>query len=375
MTSRRSLLTVSLLLLLSIGVFPLSADPAATPHVFTVVLDPGHGGKDPGACGPTAQEKNIVLSVAKKVGQRLSDTQGNGIKVIYTRSTDVFVELEQRAVKANKAKADIFISIHTDAVKSRSAYGAGTFTMGLSKEASNLAVAQRENSVILLEENYRQRYEGFDPTSSESYIMFELMQDINMEQSINLASAIQTNLVKRKRLDRGVRQAPYWVLHRTSMPSVLVELGFISNPDEERYLKSEKGQNELAGCIADAVVAYKKAWDSKTGSGLQAAAPPASAQKPSAPAASTPKDGDIRFAVQLFTSGKKLDASDRAFKGLKPVTFYQEKNLYKYVYGSFRTEDEAKKARKSILQKFPDAFVVALKDKRRISLDEARKKR
>jgi len=368
-----SIIVLSLCLSVLSSYMTAKADTQPSGHVFTVTLDPGHGGKDPGACGPTAQEKNIVLSVAKRVGKRLAAEHPSDIKVVYTRSSDVFVELEQRAVIANKAKSDIFIAIHTDAVKSRSVYGASSFTMGLSKEASNLEVAQRENSVILYEDNYQQRYEGFDPNSAESYIMFELMQDINMEQSITLASSIQNNIVSRKRLDRGVRQAPYWVLHRTSMPSVLVELGFISNVEEEKYLKSEKGQTELANSIYEAIIRYKNDWDSKS-STHNGTVSPAPAQSPADVQTDIAPADELVFAVQIATSGKLLKSNDAAFKGLKPITHFKGKNLYKYIYGSFQTEAEAQKARKSIRSKFPDSFVIAIRNGEPISLEEARKR-
>lgn len=349
--------------------FCLSAlNLAANDKVFTVVLDPGHGGKDPGACGKSSYEKNIVLSVAQKVGKKLKDTYGNDIKVVYTRNSDVFIELERRARIANDAHADIFISIHTDAVDRSSVYGASTFTMGMSKESSNLEVAKRENSVMLLEDNFEERYAGFDPSSVESYIIFELMQDINMENSISLAKGIQDQLIGKKRHNRGVRQAPYWVLHRTSMPAVLVELGFISNPEEERYMKSSKGQEELSDCIYKAICRYKKSSDNKS-----SAVRNVQASVSETPAANNAPTHGISFQVQILVSKSILKDNDKQFKGLKDISYYTDNNLYKYTSGSFASEQEAIAHRKKIKSLFSDSFVVAIKDGKRISMEQARK--
>ncbi len=338
---------------------------SAEDKVFTVVFDPGHGGKDPGACGKSSYEKNIVLSVAQKAGKKLTDTFGKDIKIIYTRNSDVFIELERRARIANDSHADIFISIHTDAVDRSSVYGASTFTMGMSKEASNLEVAKRENSVMLLEENFEERYAGFDPSSVESYIIFELMQDINMENSINLAKDIQSQMVGKQRHDRGVRQAPYWVLHRTGMPAVLVELGFISNPEEERYMKSAKGQDELSDCIYHAVCKYKKASDNKSRTTK-------SVQTEAMEPEKVPQH-DIRFQVQILTSKSVLQGNDKQFKQLKDISYYKDNNLYKYTSGNFASEKEASTHKKELKNLFPDAFVVAIKHGKRIPLEQARR--
>ncbi len=328
---------------------------------FTIVLDPGHGGKDPGACGKSSYEKNIVLSVAQKVGKKLENKYGKDIKVIYTRNSDVFIELERRARIANDAHADVFVSIHTDAVKNTKVYGASTFTMGMSKESSNLEVAKRENSVMLLEDNFEERYAGFDPSSVESYIIFELMQDIHLENSIMMAKDIQDQLVGHKRHDRGVRQAPYWVLHRTGMPAVLVELGFISNPEEERYMKSSKGQEELSECIFQAICKYKRACENKSNA----------ISKQSLDNLAT-SDENVSFRVQILVSKTILADNDKQFKQLNDISYYQDKNLYKYTCGSFASEQEAQALRKQIKDLFPDAFVVAIKNGQRISMEEAR---
>lgn len=329
---------------------------------FTVVIDPGHGGKDPGAVGATAYEKNIVLAVALKVGKLIQENCKD-VHLIYTRNTDVFVKLEERSRIANKAKADLFISIHTDGVNNKTVSGASVFTLGQNKLKENIEVAKRENSVILLEENYEQRYEGFNPTSTESYIMFEFLQDAHLDQSIAFASLVQEGFVQKKRTDRGVRQAPYWVLWDTGMPSVLIELGFITNPDEERYLKSDKGQQELSTCIFDAVVAYKKDYERKSVAKTNYDNTELVSEiDPQAPV----------YKIQLFATRSQLKQNDKEFRGLQDIDYYQEKKLYKYTYGVFSTEKAAAAERKNITHLFPDAFVVVFKNGKRISMDEAR---
>ena len=225
---------------------------------FTLVIDPGHGGKDTGAPGAYSVEKNINLKVALAFGQ-LVERNCPDVKVIYTRKTDIFIPLQTRADIANNAKADLFISIHTNAVDgNRSAYGSETYTLGMARAEANLEVAKRENSVITYEKDYRQRYEGFDPRKSESYVIFELMQDRYMKQSVDLAQAIQRQYVRNNRRDKGVHQAGFLVLRKTSMPSVLTELGFITTPDEEAYLNSDRGVITLATWIYNGFLQYRK---------------------------------------------------------------------------------------------------------------------
>ena len=226
---------------------------------YTLVIDAGHGGKDPGAQSKTAKEKNINLAVALAFG-KLVEQNCKDVKVVYTRKTDVFVALDERANIANRAKADLFISIHTNATAAKSGpRGTETYTLGMHRAADNLAVAKRENSVITLESNYKKKYEGFDPNSSESYIIFELIQDKNMESSVKLAGLIQKQFrTTAKRIDKGVHQAGFLVLRETSMPSVLIELGYINNTSEAAYLTSKAGVNALAKSIYNAFVAYRK---------------------------------------------------------------------------------------------------------------------
>ncbi len=238
-------------------VFLMSVGSAVYAQNFKVVLDPGHGGKDPGAAYGNFIEKNIVLDVALKVGNLLK--LDKDIKVIFTRKTDVFIEVAERTKIANREKADVFVSIHVNAAKNRTAYGAETYLMGISKNSANLDVAKRENAVITLEDNYEKQYEGYDPNRPESLIGLTLMQEQFIKQSIDLASKIQVRFKNDVgRSDRGVRQGPFWVLLSALMPSILIELGFISNKEEGEYLNSEAGKNELAKAIARAIREYKK---------------------------------------------------------------------------------------------------------------------
>jgi N-acetylmuramoyl-L-alanine amidase len=250
-----------ILLIVLLSTFKSSAQDSR----FTVVLDAGHGGHDPGAQGDISREKDINLAIVLELGRIISQNSKD-VKVVYSRKTDVYLTLQERADVVNNNHADLFICIHTNSAKSPSAFGAETYTLGLAKTKANLDVAMRENSVILLEENYNTKYKGFDPNSVDSYIMFEFMQDKYIDRSIELASSIQTQFVKySKRSDRGVRQAGFWVLHRSACPSVLVEVGFISNKAEEQYLNSEQGRTEMATAVYNAFLSYKKDHDKKSG--------------------------------------------------------------------------------------------------------------
>ncbi len=252
----KRLFFVIFLLLTSTLLAPLSAKD------YTIVIDPGHGGHDPGAIGFVSREKNITLKVALELGRLVKQNMPN-TKVIYTRSTDKFVALAERANIANRNKADLFISIHTNSTasgrKGTQARGTETFTLGMHATAENLEVAKRENSVITMESDYEEKYEGFDPSQSESYIIFELMQDEYMKQSVHLADLIQSQFVRHAgRANRGVRQGGLLVLKNSSMPSVLVELGFINNRSEERYLNTNNGVAAMARSIYNAIKSYRQ---------------------------------------------------------------------------------------------------------------------
>jgi len=347
----------------------IPANLFANDKAFTVVIDPGHGGRDPGAIGATAKEKDINLAVALKLGQLITQNHQD-VKVVYTRNRDRFVELDERANIANKNKADLFISIHTNAVKNTSIRGAETFTLGLARTDENLQVAMRENAAILMEDDYMQKYEGFDPKSSESYIIFEFMQNKHMEQSISLASEIQKCFVACKRSDRGVRQAGFLVLRKTSMPSVLVELGFITHKEEERYMKSTDGQNNLAKAIGDAFTKYKREYDRKRGIPVvttKETVTTTTVQQSETPqTTSQPKTGKTVYKVQILTSNKKLAPNAKQLKGYSKAEFYIENGMYKYTYGETTSFTEIKKIRQSVLKDFKDAFIISFKDGKKV---------
>lgn len=368
-------------ILILLGFTSLPAQSQASKK-FTLVIDAGHGGKDPGARGTKANEKQINLAVALKLGALVTSNL-NDVQVIYTRKTDKFIDLDERANIANRAKADLFISIHTNSVKKGSSVsGTETYTLGLARTDENLAVAMRENSAILLEDNYLQKYEGFDPNSSESYIIFEFMQNKHMEQSIGLASEIQKSFRSAGRGNRGVYQAGFLVLRKTSMPSVLIELGFISNRNEENFMRSTEGQAKLAKAIYTAFCKYKREYDRKRGGIEQTASPvktqagvapktgtgsatPASKTKTSASTQSQ-NTGKVVYKVQILTSTKKLPAGSRQFKGYKNVNYYVEKGIYKYTYGESTSFDAIKKVRRQVVKDFGDAFIVAFKNGQKI---------
>ena len=357
--------------LISILVFLFLFTPGyAADHVFTVVIDAGHGGKDPGAVGLLVKEKAINLAVAQKLGALITANHKD-VNVIYTRNTDVFVELAERADIANRNKADLFISIHTNSLDKRRSNikGAETYTLGLAKTDENLEVAIRENAVILEEDNYLQRYGGFDPNSTESYIMSEFMQNINMEHSVVLASEIQQAFSSAKRSNRGVRQAGFMVLWLTSMPGVLVELGFLSNKDEEKFLKSPEGQNQLAKSIYTAFKSYKDKYHPKQGqtaSNTHSSASPVSGQTQKATPASVSPTGQIVYKVQILSSDRQLPANSPLLKGYK-ADWYKDGNLYKYTYGETTELKTIQDIQKQVKKDFKDAFIIRMKDGKRIN--------
>lgn len=350
---------------------------------FVVVIDPGHGGHDPGAIGKRGKEKNINLNVALKVGQ-LIQNNCKDVKVLYTRKTDVFIPLDRRAQIANDAKADLFISIHTNSIaRGKTVRGAETYTLGLHRTEENLEVAKKENSVILIEDNYEQRYAGFNPNSSESYIIFEFLQDKNMEKSVKLATHIQKQFKNTaRRIDKGVHQAGFLVLRATSMPSVLVELGYISTPDEEQYLLSEAGTTTLAKSIYQAFWNYKREHDAPANPNkIQQKDVPDSenrAVEPCPPPA--PKktyetqnktSGKPVFKIQILTSDKVIPKGSKKLKGLSPVSYYHEKGLYKYTYGESTDYNKVLRMRRNVTSKFKDAFIIAFKNGEKMNVNEA----
>lgn len=356
--------------LLSILIACLTVVAAGAKTSFTLVIDAGHGGHDTGALGKSSKEKNINLKVALEVG-RLVEANCPDVKVIYTRKTDVFIPLHERADIANRNKADLFISIHTNALpKGKQAYGLETYTLGMNRADDNLEVAKRENSVILIEEDYQQHYEGFDPNSSESYIMFEFLQDKNMEQSVELARMVQKRAcASAHRQDKGVKQAGFLVLRETSMPSCLIELGFISTPSEEKYLNTADGVRALGKGIYQAFVDYKNKYAS--GSQMVSQLPPPPPSDDAAPKPQPPTGEAPVFKVQIMASETPIAQGSKRFKGEKGIDSYEEKGMYKYTIGASADYYEISSLRKRLASKFPDAFIVAFKGGRRMDINAA----
>ena len=338
--------------------------------VNTIVIDPGHGGKDPGNLGTgryKETEKDITLSVALKLGNLLKENIPT-INIVYTREDDSYPTLLDRANLANSVEADLFISIHCDAFKSKSAYGSSSFVMGLDYTDENLRMAQKENSSIYLEENYEENYEGFDPQSIESIIALTLNQSVYMNQSILIAQKIQEQFKNRvKRKDRGVRQAPYFVTSRTLMPSVLVELGFLTNPDEEDFLRSKIGQSYMASAIYRAIKEYNKDLIKNSSNNV----------KNSILENEKKQNNDFRkinypiFKVQILSSNEKKKIN--SINGYD-VSYHIDGNLYKFTIGNENDFESALKLQ-NLAQKngFNDAFIIAFFNNEKISIDEANK--
>lgn len=350
-----------LILVLFLQAEPLSAQSGN----FTVVIDPGHGGKDPGAVGASSKEKDIVLSVALKLGKLIEQSHPD-VKVMFTRKDDRFIELNRRASIANNAHADLFISLHCNALDRRktSPQGVETFVLGLHRSKDNLDVAKAENSVIMYEEDYSVKYEGFNPNEPESYIIFEFMANEFLDRSVYFASMVQNQLVSHsKRVNRNVRQAGFLVLREVAMPSVLVELGYISNKEDERFMKTDAGQTSLARSIYNGFKEYKREYDKKSyvfSNGETKPAPSKSIQSSSA------TEQDIVYKVQFLTSSVKYKNGASVFKGLSPVDFYMDGNLYKYTYGNATTPEEGRQLQNKVRTKFKDAFVIQFEAGERI---------
>ena len=362
---RQHILYISLCLGLLIAPFCCSNIGAKD---FVVVIDAGHGGHDPGAIGRISKEKNINLNVALKLGKQIQKNCPD-VKVVYTRTRDVFIPLNRRAEIANDAKADLFISIHTNALaNNRTAKGASTWTLGLAKSDANLEVAKRENSVILYESDYKTRYAGFNPNSAESYIIFEFMQDKYMSQSVHLASLVQKHFRNTcRRVDRGVHQAGFLVLKASAMPSILVELGFISTPEEERYLNTDAGTGTLADGIFRAFLTYTPETEKKATARNNKPAPQPSEK---ATVAQTEDKAPV-FKIQILTSSRPLAKNDKRLKGLKNVDYYKESGLYKYTYGASSDYNKVLRTKRSITAKFKDAFIIAFKNGRKVNVNTA----
>ena len=401
MFSKKILSLVVMWLLLVLNVFSAS-------NRFTLVIDAGHGGHDAGALGSMSKEKDINLSVALAFGKYVERNQPD-VKVVYTRKTDVFIPLKERANIANRAGADLFISVHTNALPAgKIARGFETYTLGMHRAKDNLDVAMRENSVISMEKGYQQTYQGFDPRSSESYIIFEFIQGKNMERSVELARLIQRSVCAgANRPNKGVHQAGFLVLRETSMPGCLIELGFITTPDEEALLNTASRVDDIARSIYQAFAQYKDKYDKgvsvpyrptgddatdvpsivpsdfKEDKASVVAKPttraavrtaPASKVKEKAPSVAKQlrqvQDEPV-FKVQVLTSSRVLRAGDSHFKGETEIDSYQENGMVKYTIGASTNYNEIYRLRKSLLEKFPEAFIIAFKNGEKYDVSQA----
>lgn len=386
-----SFLAVAIGLLLWTGARATPLSGLKNHKVRTVVIDPGHGGHDSGCHGSSSYEKNVALAVSLKLG-KLIETNFPDVKVIYTRKTDVFVELYRRAQIANEHKADLFICIHCNSGPP-AAFGTETFVMGLHKTDDNLNVAKRENSVILKEDNYQKKYDGFDPNSPEANIIFSLYQNAFLGQSLYFAERLQHEFTHNaRRHNRGVKQAGFLVLYRTTMPAVLIETGFLTNRDEEKYLYSETGQQAMAASMLRAFNSYKS-WIEGTGEARKLVFPenpepdPAAVQIPEketaipekkAPApdetdtASAKDNNAVVYRVQILNSPEKIPLHSPRFRGRPDVWEYFNNNSWKYTVGSHEKMEDAVKLQAEMKKSgFPDAFIVAFRNNQRISLQEA----
>ena len=333
---------------------------------FVLVIDPGHGGKDPGAVNGKNQEKTINLNIALKMGKLIEENCKN-VKVIYTRKTDVFVELYKRADIANKAGADMFISVHTNSAKSKSAYGAETYLLGVeeNRTSANLNAALQENKAILLENDYEAHYEGYDPNSPESMIIFEFMQNEYQKESLKMATFTQNQMTgTAKRPDRGVHQAGYLVLWKSTMPSILIELGFISNDNECKYLTSQKGIDEMSKSLYLAFSEYLD-YHNKL---LERAVPAAQAignreeENKSLPV----------YKVQFMSLKSPLKNNDKRIRDYADVDYYKEGGVYKYTCGNTTDYEAILKTKAEVQKKYKDAFVIAVYEGKKISVKQAR---
>ena len=400
--SKRALMGKKAILIL-LALVSFSAVALCADKRFTLVIDAGHGGHDTGAKGDFSYEKNINLNVALAFG-RYVERYCPDVKVVYTRKTDVFVPLHKRASIANKNKADVFISIHTNALPNgHIARGLETYTMGMRRSDEKLSAAKRENSVIMIEEDYKEHYEGYDPNSPESTIMFEFMHDKNMSRSVELAKYVQSSVCSiAKRQNKGVKQDVFLVLRETSMPACLIELGFITTPDEEKFLNNKSNIDKMARGIYEAFAKYKDKYDKNIAVPYKADRRrsddiPDTFEEENAErtdgdeagkdrrddAGKTAESNDVKavggqetadrpvFKVQILASSRLLAEGSSHFKGLDDVDCYEEGGLYKYTYGASADYNEVYRLRKSILDKFPEAFIIAFKNGAKMNVNQA----
>ena len=348
-----------------------------------VVIDAGHGGQDPGAIGKKSKEKDIALAVALKLGNFIK-TNYPEIEVIFTRKTDVFIELFNRARIANSNKADLFISIHCNSSPSPDAYGTEAWVLGLNKSQANLEVAKKENASVLFEKDYATQYDGFDPNSPEGNIIFSLYQNAYLNQSLKFAGVVEKQFSKRLgRHDRGVKQAGFLVLYKTTMPGALIELGFVSNPTEEDYLLSENGQNQIANSIFNAFKQYKTNYESgvvtddTTNDAIENTpiikdTVHKKTVKDTVTKQNKTEKKEVFFRVQIVMSKTKIPTTSSKFNGLADIKYYMQNGIYKYTTGNFKTLNEALAYQKEVQTKgFKDCFVVSFLNDARITQDEA----
>ncbi len=369
---------------LSIFILSFSSSPSKAQEIKTVVLDAGHGGRDPGNLGTgryKTTEKDIALLVTKKLGSYISENFPD-IKLIYTRAGDTFPSLDDRVNIANDAKADLFISIHCDAFTKESARGSGTFVMGMHKTEESLRVAMQENASMFLEEDYEKKYEGFDPNDPDTYIALSLRQNIYLDHSLDLSSKVQNQFKNRVgRIDRGVRQAGYYVISFTTMPSILVELGFLTNKEEEDFLNTEKGQDYMASAVYRAFKEYKLEREQVVIEEPKEETPEKVIESNQVVEIETSNLNDLiaynkvgndaYFQVQIMTSSQKIKKSSPDFKGLK-IDEYFSNGLYKYAAGRTKDYKEIKKMQQILRDHgFQGAFIIALKNGKRIDLHDA----
>ena len=365
--------TFLIILLLAVAAPCIHAQKNGKKKAFTVVIDPGHGGVDPGALGRKSKEKDINMSVSKLLAGMIKESYPE-VKVIFTRTTDVKIPLVTRANIANDANADLFISIHSNASKKSTANGCETFTLGAGSSVEAKAAAMYENEVILSEENFEELYKGFDPHSSESYIIFELIRSHDMELSAELAQMVQNGMVKSSNLvNRGVSSAGFLVLHRTVMPSILVELGFITNSKDEAVIASKNGQKNLAKGIFNGFKEYYETYGKpkkRTAASTEPEVKESKAGEDKAPAKTALKSGEPVFKIQILVSSSKLSPGDARFNGVK-AECYKENGMYKYTVGESNDYNEIAEMKKKISAKFKEAFIIAFMDGKRINTQEA----
>jgi N-acetylmuramoyl-L-alanine amidase len=383
--------TNSKFLLFKMALMCLIVCAASNPYragrkVRVVVLNAGHGGTDPGCHGLKHLEKEVALSITLKVGKYIEDNLKD-VKVVYTRKNDIFVPLGEIATHANKNNADLFVCIHCNAAVNKQVYGSETYVMGLHKTKGNLDVAKRENAAILYEEDYKKKYEGFDPSSDEANIIFNMYQNAFLEQSLSYASKVQNEFKKNKNLtDKGVKQAGFLVLWKTSMPSVLIETGFLTNAEEEKYLGSQKGQDQIAFAIYKAFKNYKAEVEEYDAGPENEVRPRITEEQVEVfdehliqPVKDTviPKqqvvEQNITFKIQIANSSKKIPLNSSTFEGLKQVEEMEEDKTYKYLLGNYKTMEEAfAEQRRLRKENFKDAFTVAFLNGKKISIKEAK---